>query len=93
MSIGLEEPNTSGTLAPAVLCKPPATEDRRGSAYSRSFLALVATQFFVALNDNMFRWLVVPIGKELMTKRWGEMPDIFQRWMEPEPLALALGLA
>ncbi|MCE5268468.1 MAG: MFS transporter, partial [Planctomycetaceae bacterium] len=65
----------------------------RGSAYSRSFLALVATQFFVALNDNMFRWLVVPIGKELMKRQWGEMPEIVRQWMEPKPLALALGLA
>ncbi len=40
--------------------------ETRGSAYSRSFLALVATQFFVSLNDNMFRWLVVPIGTELL---------------------------
>lgn len=33
---------------------------------SRSFLALLATQFLVALNDNMFRWLIVPIGKDLI---------------------------
>jgi acyl-[acyl-carrier-protein]-phospholipid O-acyltransferase/long-chain-fatty-acid--[acyl-carrier-protein] ligase len=93
MSIGPEDSGISGTFAPVALCKPPATQDGRGSAYSRSFLALVATQFFVSLNDNMFRWLVVPVGKELMDKRWGEMPEIVQRWMKPEPLALALGLA
>ncbi len=34
--------------------------------WTRSFLALLATQFTVALNDNMFRWLIVPIGKELI---------------------------
>ena len=61
--------------------------------YSRSFLALVATQFFVSLNDNMFRWLVVPIGKELMDNAWHDMPAVVQRWMRPEPLALSLGLA
>lgn len=44
-------------------------DDSRGGVYSRSFLALVATQFFVALNDNMFRWLVVPIGSELLGSR------------------------
>ena len=43
-----------------------ATENGRGGVFSLSFLALVATQFFVSLNDNMFRWLVVPIGKELI---------------------------
>lgn len=31
---------------------------------SRSFLGLLATQFLGALNDNMFRWLVVPLAKE-----------------------------
>jgi acyl-[acyl-carrier-protein]-phospholipid O-acyltransferase/long-chain-fatty-acid--[acyl-carrier-protein] ligase len=69
------------------------SEDVRGEVFSVSFLALVATQFFVSLNDNMFRWLVVPIGKELMDKAWYDMPAVVQRWMKPEPLALSLGLA
>ncbi|QDT48716.1 Bifunctional protein Aas [Symmachiella dynata] len=30
---------------------------------SRSFVALLVTQFLGAINDNMFRWLVVPIAK------------------------------
>ena len=68
-------------------------EDTRGGVYSRSFLALVATQFFVSLNDNMFRWLVVPIGKELLSADWSEMPDVVQAWMNPDSLALSLGLA
>ena len=34
--------------------------------WTRSFLALLVTQFLVTLNDNMFRWLVIPIGKQLM---------------------------
>lgn len=46
-------------------CGQPIKETRNG-AFSLSFLALVATQFFVSLNDNMFRWLVVPIGSELL---------------------------
>ena len=71
----------------------PAADDGRGGVFSLSFLALVATQFFVSLNDNMFRWLVVPIGKELIGKRWAEMPEIVQQWMNPESLALSLGLA
>jgi len=33
---------------------------------SRTFVALVATQFCGALNDNMFRWLVIGIGKSYM---------------------------
>ena len=68
-------------------------DDGRGGAFSLSFLALVATQFFVSLNDNMFRWLVVPIGKELIDKAWVDMPQVIQDWMEPESLALSLGLA
>ena len=42
------------------------TDEARGEVFSLSFLALVATQFFVSLNDNMFRWLVMSIGKELL---------------------------
>ena len=44
-------------------------DDTRGGVCSLSFLALVATQFFVSLNDNMFRWLIVPIGSELLGSR------------------------
>jgi len=42
--------------------------DLRGVLLSRTFLALVVTQFMVSLNDNMFRWLIVPIGKRLMNE-------------------------
>ncbi len=45
---------------------PSPTESHRGGLWSRSFTALLATQFFVAFNDNMFRWLIIPIGKELL---------------------------
>jgi acyl-[acyl-carrier-protein]-phospholipid O-acyltransferase / long-chain-fatty-acid--[acyl-carrier-protein] ligase len=45
---------------------------------TRSFAALLVTQFMVSLNDNMFRWLIVPIGKDVM---------------EDADLARALGLA
>ncbi|MHB1034165.1 MAG: acyl-[ACP]--phospholipid O-acyltransferase [Pirellulales bacterium] len=40
-----------------------ANADPRGGLCSPSFLGLLATLFLGALNDNMFRWLVVPIGK------------------------------
>jgi len=35
----------------------------RQSLFSWSFWGLLVTQFTVALNDNIFRWLLVPIGK------------------------------
>jgi len=38
----------------------------RGGLLSPSFLGLLVTQFLGAMNDNMFRWLVVPIGKDLV---------------------------
>lgn len=40
--------------------------DRRGGLGSRSFVGLLITQFLGALNDNMLRWLVVPIGKDMV---------------------------
>ena len=40
-----------------------APEKARGGLLSVSFVALVVTQFLVSMNDNMFRWLVVPFGK------------------------------
>ncbi|MBX3411501.1 MAG: MFS transporter [Pirellulales bacterium] len=61
----------AATVAPA---------DPRGGLLSRSFLGLLATQFLGAFNDNMFRWLIVPIGKHY----YGG---------ESEALALAVGLA
>ncbi len=42
------------------------TPDTRGGLRSRSFLGLLVTQFLGATNDNMFRWLVVPIGKNIV---------------------------
>lgn len=39
--------------------------DGREGVLSRSFLALVVTQFLGALNDNLFRWIAVLVGKEL----------------------------
>lgn len=43
----------------------PASTERAASRLgSKSFLGLLVTQFLGALNDNMFRWLVVPLAKE-----------------------------
>lgn len=93
MSIVLEDSGTNGASPAETLPQGSATDDDRGGVFSLSFLALVATQFFVSLNDNMFRWLVVPVGKELIAKDWAKMPEVIQQWVEPEALALSLGLA
>ena len=42
-----------------------------GGLWSRSFAGLLVAQFFGALNDNMFRWLVVPIGKRVIEENYG----------------------
>src|ERR1700685_3898678 len=39
---------------------------KRHGLSSRSFLGLLLTQFLGVLNDNMFRWFAVPLGKEVM---------------------------
>lgn len=88
--------NDSSILGvPTAIAQPPAAggDEGRVGVFSRSFLALVATQFFVSLNDNMFRWLVVPIGKELLPKAWVNAPQFIQNYTNPEAFALALGLA
>ena len=92
-SIASEDSCLSGVFAMATLPEDRPAENGRGGVFSASFLALVATQFFVSLNDNMFRWLVVPIGKELIDKSWIDMPAGVKHWMQPETLALSLGLA
>ncbi|MDR0328904.1 MAG: MFS transporter, partial [Planctomycetaceae bacterium] len=38
------------------------------SLWNRGFIALLITQFTVAFNDNAFRWLLVPIGKEYVNE-------------------------
>jgi|LSQX01.2.fsa_nt_gb acyl-[acyl-carrier-protein]-phospholipid O-acyltransferase/long-chain-fatty-acid--[acyl-carrier-protein] ligase len=39
-----------------------------GGLWTRSFSALLVTQFLVALNDNIFRWLIIPIGTHALDK-------------------------
>ena len=43
--------------------------DAGGELWSRSFVALLTTQFLGAANDNMIRWLAIGIGKELVDKQ------------------------
>ncbi|MFK7778827.1 MAG: MFS transporter, partial [Gimesia sp.] len=43
-----------------------ADSKQKGTLHSTSFLALLGTQFLGAMNDNMFRWFIIPIGKPLI---------------------------
>ncbi len=43
---------------------PPPEAGRAGGIGSISFLALLMTQFLTAINDNVFRWLAIGIGKD-----------------------------
>lgn len=38
----------------------------RRQLWQPRFIALLFTQFFTAINDNLFRWLVVPIGQHVL---------------------------
>ncbi|HXY35970.1 MAG TPA: MFS transporter, partial [Planctomycetaceae bacterium] len=44
----------------------PAQPRGRAGLSSPSFIGLLLTQFLGTLNDNMFRWFVVPLGKEVI---------------------------
>lgn len=46
----------------------PAVTDQDGGLWSPSFVGLLITQFLGAMNDNMFRWLAVWIGKDIVGK-------------------------
>src|SRR5271170_5436227 len=48
------------------LLRSSSTNDGDGLS-SRSFIALLMTQFLGTVNDNMFRWFVVPLGKEVIS--------------------------
>src|SRR5262245_13407287 len=41
-----------------------ATNTARGALLSPGFLGLLSTQFLTACNDNIYRWLVIGIGKD-----------------------------
>lgn len=44
--------------------------------FTASFLALLITQFTVALNDNILRWLFIPVGKDLVQSQLHTGADI-----------------
>ncbi|MEO1999734.1 MAG: MFS transporter, partial [Planctomycetaceae bacterium] len=48
----------------------------RGGLTTRSFLGFLTTQFLGAVNDNMFRWLIVPIAKYQVEGRPNMAPVI-----------------
>ena len=72
MADGHDDSNNAGfediqpSDSDAVHGDPSLAESEHGGLRSGSFIALLVTQFFVAFNDNMFRWLIIPIGKELL---------------------------
>ena len=47
-----------------------APDDVRGGLASRAFLAYLLTQFLGAMNDNMFRWIVVPLAKSAVAEEY-----------------------
>jgi len=50
--------------SPTDLSSPNSSSSPTAGLASRSFLALLATQFLGAVNDNMFRWFVIGIAKD-----------------------------
>ncbi|MBN1909672.1 MAG: hypothetical protein JW818_08035, partial [Pirellulales bacterium] len=60
----LPDGNVAGEVAPEGALDAGPVADHRGGLMSRSFWGLLVTQFLGAANDNLFRWLVVPIGKD-----------------------------
>ena len=44
--------------------------------WTKGFVALLITQFLVALNDNIFRWLIIPIGKCAIG--WSDKQDLIR---------------
>ncbi len=60
------------------------TTDLRRGLSSRAFLGFLLTQFLGAVNDNMFRWIVVPIAKYKVDTQFGS---------DYESVVLGAGLA
>jgi acyl-[acyl-carrier-protein]-phospholipid O-acyltransferase / long-chain-fatty-acid--[acyl-carrier-protein] ligase len=74
MNTQLREDRTGASDRPFSSSNQPNMETNSEVSYSRgraglaspSFIGLLLTQFLGSLNDNMFRWFVVPLGKEVM---------------------------
>lgn len=66
-----------------------APSSDQGSLTSPSFIGYLAMGFLTAVNDNMFRWLIVPIAKY----QFSSTPGLTETQREAnESLVLALGL-
>jgi len=52
----------------AVSPSQPAQQPNATGLFSAGFLGLLATQFLTAANDNIFRWLVIGIGKDYVPR-------------------------
>lgn len=59
---------TAQPLADKPLPTAPLLDTPRDKVLSRSFLALVVTQFLGALNDNAFKWIAISVGKPLFDR-------------------------
>ena len=44
-----------------------ATDQQQEGLQSRSFIGLLLTQLLTAINDNVFRWLVIGVGKDFVS--------------------------
>ena len=44
-----------------------STDNGREGLRSKSFLGLLLTQLLTAINDNVFRWLVIGVGKDFVS--------------------------
>ena len=53
--------NESSTYLPD-----PQSSDTREGLRSKSFIGLLLTQLLTAMNDNVFRWLVIGVGKDFV---------------------------
>lgn len=67
------------TDIPVSEANPVSGSSNKPGLYSRSFFALLATQFLGAFNDNMFRWLLIPIGAYSMASQMGGLEEA-QKW-------------
>lgn len=64
----MSSPESTGELDDILTDTPrqPAVRLPREPLWSKSFMCLLAVQFLTVLNDNTFRWLVVPLAKPVL---------------------------
>ncbi|MDR1957492.1 MAG: MFS transporter [Planctomycetaceae bacterium] len=60
--------DSSADLSPSP--KEHAALTEKTSCWNKGFAALLITQFTIAMNDNVFKWLLIPIGKILVGKAY-----------------------